>query len=115
MRENAFLDEVVQMSSLLDEQGFLFSSSSWNRELAEKIAIEQIHINLTEKHWTCIYFVREYYGKWETMPMIKAIRENSGLTIDEFELLFKADQSSARGVLCKIAGLPRLLCISAGC
>ena len=85
------------------------------KELAEKIAIEQFHIKLTEKHWTCIYFVREYYGKWEAMPMIKSIREISGLSVDEFELLFKAHKSSARGVLCKIAGLPRLLCISAGC
>ena len=109
------MDEMIRKNNLLDEQGFAISSNSWTKELAEKIAIQQFSITLAEKHWTCVNFVREYYGRWGAMPMIKNIRANSGLTIDEFEFLFKADNSSARGVLCKIAGLPKLLCISTGC
>jgi hypothetical protein len=47
--------------------------------------------------------------------MVKTIRDEAGLTADQFEQLFKRGISNARGILCKISGLPRNLCIAAGC
>ncbi len=100
---------------MLDDQGFVVDTGSWTKDLAKKIAKEQFSIELTEAHWACIEIVREYYEKWESIPMIKTIRERAKISIDEFDRLFKHDQGSSRGVLCKISGLPKLLCISAGC
>jgi tRNA 2-thiouridine synthesizing protein E len=103
------------MSDLLDGEGYLADPSMWNEEIAQEIAKRQFGIELTEAHWTCIRVVRKYYEKWSSLPMVKTIREEAGVDAQEFESLFRRGNSSARGVLCKISGLPRLLCISAGC
>jgi len=111
------LTEVVvrHMSSLFDDEGYMVDSRMWNEEIAEEIAKRQFRIELTEAHWTCIRIVRQYYEKWSSLPMVKTIRDDAGITAEKFESLFKRGTSSARGVLCKISGLPRLLCIAAGC
>jgi tRNA 2-thiouridine synthesizing protein E len=103
------------VSTLYDDEGFLIDWNTWNEGIAGEIAKKQFSIDLTEKHWKCIRFVREYYAKWSSLPMVKTIRETSGLTSDEFEGLFKKGAAGARGVLCKICGLPKILCIAAGC
>ena len=59
---------------MLDDQGFVIDAGSWTKELAEKSA-QEIDIELTDVHWTCIEIVREYYEKWQSMPMIKTIRD----------------------------------------
>jgi len=103
------------MSRLIDDEGYLLDSSTWNEEIAREIAKRQFGIELTEAHWTCIRIARAYYEKWSSLPMVKTIREEAGLTAEEFERLFRRGTSSARGVLCKISGLPKMLCIAAGC
>lgn len=99
----------------MDAEGFFVDFNSWNEERAEKLARDQFNIELAERHWICIRIVREYYGKWGSMPMVKTIRNEANVTVEEFDDLFRRQTSSARGVLCKISGLPRLLCIAAGC
>jgi tRNA 2-thiouridine synthesizing protein E len=101
--------------SIVDDEGFLVDFNSWNEEIAKKMAESQFTIQLKEKHWACIGIVREYYKKWGSMPMVKTIRDEAKVTVEEFDDLFRREKSSARGVLCKISGLPRLLCIAAGC
>jgi len=106
---------VKRMSSLFDEEGYVVDPRMWNEEIAGEIAKRQFGIELTEAHWTCIRIARQYYEKWSSLPMVKTIREEAGITAEKFESLFKKGTSSARGVLCKISGLPRLLCLAAGC
>ena len=103
------------MGTLLDQEGFVVDSKAWTEELAQKIASDQFNISLGDTQWRCIRFVREYYQKWGSMPMVKTIRDQAELSVEEFDRLFRHEPSSARGVLCKISGLPRLLCIAAGC
>jgi len=103
------------MSSPFDDEGYLVNPRIWNEEIAEEIAKKQFGIALTEVHWSCIHSVRKYYEKWLSLPMVKTIREEAEITVEEFEGLFKRGSSSARGVLCKISGLPKMLCIAAGC
>ena len=103
------------MPALFDDEGFLIDSETWTEAVARDIAEKQFDMKLTETHWTCIRSVRTYYEKWSTLPMVKTIRDEAGLTADQFEQLFKRGTSNARGVLCKISGLPRNLCIAAGC
>lgn len=103
------------MSRLYDDEGYLLDPSIWNEDVAIEIAKNQFDIELTEAHWICIRFVRTYYQKWSSLPMVKAVREEAGIASEEFERLFKRGKGSARGVLCKISGLPKMLCIAAGC
>jgi len=110
------MTEVVKaMSRPFDDEGYLLNPRIWNEEIAKEIASNQFGIALTDAHWKCIRHVRSYHEKWSSLPMVKTIREEAGLTVDEFEGLFKRGMSSARGVLCKISGLPKVLCIAAGC
>jgi len=106
---------VRPMSSPFDDEGYLLNPRFWNEEIAGQIATKQFGMALTEVHWTCIHIVRKYYDKWSSLPMVKTIREEAGITAEEFEGLFKRGTSSSRGVLCKISGLPKILCIAAGC
>jgi len=99
----------------LDEEGFLKDPNRWSEEVATYIAEEQFNIKLTAKHWEVIKFFREYFQRWGTLPMIRTVRKSLGITVEELEEMFRRKGSSARGVICKISGLPKLLCISAGC
>jgi hypothetical protein len=47
--------------------------------------------------------------------MLKTIRDDFNLTSQEIDDFFKRGSSTARGVICKLAGLPKMLCISSGC
>jgi tRNA 2-thiouridine synthesizing protein E len=106
---------VREYMSVLDTDGFVVDTNSWSEDLARKMALDEFKIQLTETHWVCIWIVRNYYQKWGSMPMVKTVREGGKLSVEEFDELFRRGTSSARGVLCKVSGLPKLLCIAAGC
>ena len=99
----------------LDDEGFLINPDLWTEELSRSMAKKQFYIILTDQHSKIILYIRDYYKKWETLPMLKTIRDEFGLTAPEIDELFKRGNSTARGVICKLAGLPKMLCISSGC
>lgn len=100
---------------MLDEEGFVKDPSLWSEDLAVNMAREQFKIVISELHMKVIRFVREYYVKWEAAPMIKTIRDHFNLSVEQLNGMFKRSESSARGAICKLAGLPRMLCIASGC
>ena len=99
----------------IDEEGFLKEPDAWIEELSKKIAKEQFGMSLTGLQMQVICFVREYYLKWETLPMVKTIRDQFKLDSDQLDDMFKRGKSTARGVICKLGGLPKMLCIASGC
>lgn len=101
--------------SILDDEGFVNEPSLWNDSLAKKMAEAQFKIHLTNLHMQIIQFVREFYLKWETLPMMKTIKEHFKIDDDELDKMFKRGRSSSRGVICKLGGLPKMLCIASGC
>ena len=101
--------------SILDADGFVKDLNLWTEDIALEIAKKQFNFELTESHMNVVRFVREYYLKWGAVPMIKVIKDKVNLTDEKFNTLFNRTRASTRGMICKIAGLPRLLCIGAGC
>jgi len=99
----------------LDDEGFLIKPELWTEELSRKMAKTQFSITLTDQQLKIITYIRDYYKKWETLPMLKTIRDEFNLTAQEIDDFFKRGSSTARGVICKLAGLPKMLCISSGC
>jgi TusE/DsrC/DsvC family sulfur relay protein len=81
----------------------------------KKMAETQFNIALTEQHLQVINFVRQYYFKWETLPMIKTIRDQFKLDSNKLDEMFSVSKSTSRGVICKLGGLPKMLCIASGC
>jgi dissimilatory sulfite reductase related protein len=100
---------------ILDDEGFLINSDLWTEDLSKSLAKTQFGITLTDQQLKIIIYIRDYYKKWETLPMIKTIRDEFGLDVLEIDELFKRGSSTARGVICKLAGLPKMLCIASGC
>jgi TusE/DsrC/DsvC family sulfur relay protein len=99
----------------LDNEGFLINPNLWTEELSRKMAKTEFNITLTDQHLKIIIYIRDYYKKWETLPMLKTIRDEFLLTASEIDDYFKRGNSTVRGVICKLAGLPKLLCIASGC
>lgn len=91
----------------LDKDGFLSDPSKWNGDMANYFAkLEKIE--LKEDHWKVINYVRHYYSKFGTAPMVRAISKATGFTTKQLYELFPAGplKQSAR-----IGGLPK----PAGC
>jgi len=108
-------EDAMTDTKILDEEGFLNDSALWTEELSMMMAKEQFDISLTDLQMQVIRFIREYYLKWETLPMVKTIRNHFKLDADQLDEMFKRGKSTARGVMCKLAGLPKMLCIASGC
>jgi dissimilatory sulfite reductase related protein len=100
---------------VFDDEGFLINPNLWTEELSRNMAKTQFNITLTDQHSKIILYIRDYYKKWETLPMIKTIRDEFGLDASQIDEQFKRGSSTARGVICKLAGLPKMLCIASGC
>jgi TusE/DsrC/DsvC family sulfur relay protein len=53
----------------LDEDGHLVNANDWSEGLAGHLAA----LELAEDHWLVIRFIREYYLRYESVPMPKVI------------------------------------------
>ena len=106
---------MIEEKNMLDDEGFVKAPDLWSDGLARKMAHDQFDMRLTEVHMQAIRFVRTYYLEWGTLPMVKTIREHLEISSDQLEDMFKRGKSSTRGVICKLSGLPRNLCIASGC
>jgi len=105
----------MSIDERLDEEGFVTDAKEWNEDLSKKMAETQFNMTLTEQHLQVILFVRKYYLKWETLPMVKTIRDQFNLDSSKLDEMFLRDKSTSRGVICKLGGLPKMLCIASGC
>lgn len=92
----------------LDNDGFLKDLSTWNRDLAEDLAVSNDLGPLTEEHWQIIDFVREYYNQHGEGPAVVKIGRALNLKPTRICSLFPC--GIARGAY-RLAGLPR----PAGC
>lgn len=91
------------------DSGYLADIDSWNTGLAQILASGE-SIELTERHWDVINFLRgEYFENNQTQPntraIVKAMSAQWGEKISQKDLymLFPGDPSKQGG---KIAGLP---------
>lgn len=92
-----------------NEGGYLEDINDWNEGLAEVIAAGE-NVELTDKHWDLIKFLREEYinnnqNQPNTRAIVKAMSKAWGEKISQKDVyaLFPGDPSKQGG---KIAGLP---------
>lgn len=88
----------------INEEGFLMKTETWNREVAEVLAQEELDDNLTEEHWKILDYIRAYFKKYGVAPAEQLTCKETGLTVHEIATLFPTGY--AQGA-CKIAGLPK--------
>ncbi len=68
---------IAGKSISLNEEGFLTDSSQWDKDVAKELA-KEIGIELTEKHFEVIEFLRSTTEKGETLTIRKVGK--SGIT-----------------------------------
>jgi len=94
-----------------DENGYLISLSDWTDDLAGKLA-ELENIDMTEKHWEIVNFLRDYYEEYQIAPAVKVLTKEIAKLNDIkrkeastflYDLFPKGPALQA----CKIAGLPK--------
>lgn len=88
----------------VDEDGFIVNSDEWNPDVAVALAAGEGINELTEQHWKVINYVRDYFTKFQTAPMIRKLCKETGCNMKQIYELFPT--GPAKGA-CKLAGLPK--------
>jgi len=100
----------IDISSLVDDHGFLCDMTSWNEQIATELAATE-GIELTAEHWEIIYLLRDFYAEFTLAPamrvLVKQIKHNLGSEKANSIYLLKLFPESPAKIGCKIAGLPK--------
>ena len=88
----------------IDEDGFIQEPSKWSEQVAAALAATEGVSELTERHWQLINYLRDYYQKFGSAPMIRKMCKEVGMKLGEVYELFPT--GPAKGA-CKAAGLPK--------
>jgi len=88
----------------IDEEGFLSNSETWNKDVAELLAQEEVRGGLKEDHWKVIDYLRDYYLEFNSVPPVRMLCKRTGLRFNNICRLFPSGLT--RGA-CKIAGIPK--------
>lgn len=96
--------ENVESAVELDDEGFIVNPDEWDEEVALALASADGIAALGADHWKIIRFLREYYEKYGTAPMIRKLCKETGTPLQSvYELFPKGPVLGA----CRIAGLPK--------
>jgi len=71
----------------LDADSYLANPNDWSREVAEAFARE-LGLELTDRHWQVINYVRDEFAKNGEMPSLRRITKQSGVPTKELYKLF---------------------------
>lgn len=87
----------------LDADSNLVDLKDWNEEIAKALASEE-GINLTERHWTVINYMRNEFQTKGDAPSIRKLTKESGVETKELYSLFPGGPAKKAA---RIAGLPK--------
>ncbi|MEI6173780.1 MAG: TusE/DsrC/DsvC family sulfur relay protein [Bacteroidota bacterium] len=86
----------------VNEEGYFTNSAQWTKELAVEVAREE-GIQLTDKHFAILDFLRERYAKGEALT-IRSVGNSGIIDIKGFYGLFPGAPMKKAA---KIAGIPK--------
>ncbi len=87
----------------VNDEGFMTEYDEWTEEVAAELAA-QIGIELGERHWQVIKFLREDYTEQGETPMLRRVAAMSGVPTKELFLLFPKKPAKK---MAYIAGVPK--------
>jgi tRNA 2-thiouridine synthesizing protein E len=87
----------------VNDEGFFTDPSQWREDMAPQIARTE-GIELTDRHWQVIKFMRHEYQAKGTGPTVRGLGKTSGVSIKELYQLFPKGPAK---IAAKIAGIPK--------
>lgn len=97
---------ICDLSSRIDEEGFLIEGEEWNREIAEFLAMKETPNGLSEDQWKIINYLRDYYSNYRTVPAPRMLCHATGFTFKRLGDLFPS--GLVKGAY-RVAGIPRIV------
>ncbi len=88
----------------VDEDGFLEDPEIWTEEVGKAFGTTEGVDEMTDAHWVVVNYIREYYQKFGTAPMVRKLCKATKTDLKTVYELFPS--GPAKGA-CKIAGLPK--------
>jgi tRNA 2-thiouridine synthesizing protein E len=86
----------------LDDEGYLARYEDWNEDAAHALAEREGVGELTQEKMDILHFMRDYYNKFKSFPILRAVCRNihqpDNCTYEQFPDPIKA---------WKVAGLPK--------
>jgi tRNA 2-thiouridine synthesizing protein E len=90
-------------TAAVDAEGFLLDATQWDESLAVTIARDE-GIELTDRHWEVVRFMRERFFATGSGPNVRALSKASGIPVKELYALFPKGPAK---LAAKIAGIPK--------
>lgn len=93
-----------------DAEGYLANLEDWSEEIAQYLS-EQDKLELTERHWEIINFMRGYYAENGTAPNLrilqKLLKEELGEEKSDKKYLFDLFPYGPAKQAARYAGMPK--------
>jgi TusE/DsrC/DsvC family sulfur relay protein len=97
-------EEVRTVTPELDEEGFLTKGDTWTEDVARILAQTEMPEGLTDDHWKVINYMRRYYVDFRSVPPVRKLSRDTGISLRELKTLFPIGLTKGA---CRIAGIPR--------
>jgi TusE/DsrC/DsvC family sulfur relay protein len=88
----------------VNDEGFFVDPNQWNEAMAPELAAADGIVDLTDKHWTVLRFMREEYFAKGTGPTVRVLGKNSGVSVKELYQLFPKGPAK---IAARVAGIPK--------
>lgn len=96
--------ELAELDVELDDQGFLKDHTQWTKEIAAAIASEEGILELSDRHFVVIDFMRKEFEEKGTGPSIRRLTKQSGVPTKELYALFPGGPAKKAA---RIAGIKK--------
>lgn len=95
---------VTTLDIKFNEEGFLVNANEWSEGLARVLAEEEGIMELTDRHWQVIRFMRKEYQENGEVPTIRRLKNAGGIPTKELYELFPNGPAKKAA---RISGLPK--------
>jgi tRNA 2-thiouridine synthesizing protein E len=95
---------VTTLDIKFNEEGFLVNANEWSEGLANVLAEEEGIMELTDRHWQVIRFMRKEYQENDEVPTIRRLKNAGGIPTKELYELFPNGPAKKAA---RISGLPK--------
>ena len=97
--------ETMTRTPAFDDQGYLFEPADWTEDLAVELA-RQENIELTERHWEAIRFMRNFFLEHQVIPDVRFVMRHLGARYGgSRNLVFELFPFGYVKQACRIAGM----------